>query len=75
MEGAGKSVPTESVPDISDIPDILDNDMFKDLDNTLDIKTEQEIVKSLNDKYGPGNLDPQTGVFTPVEVPATESDS
>ena len=38
-------------------------------------KTEQEIVKSLNDKYGPGNLDPQTGVFTPVEVPATESDS
>ena len=41
-------------------------------------KTEQALVKSLNDKYGPGNLDPQTGVFTPVEVPteeATESDS
>ena len=38
-------------------------------------KTEQEFVKSLNDKYGPGNLDPQTGVITPVEVPATESDS
>jgi len=41
-------------------------------------KTEQDLVKSLNDKYGPGNLDPQTGVFTPVEVPteeATESDS
>ena len=41
-------------------------------------KTEQDLVKSLNDKYGPGNLDPQTGVFTPVEVPteeATESES
>ena len=41
-------------------------------------KREQDLVKSLNDKYGPGNLDPQTGVFTPVEVPteeATESDS
>ena len=41
-------------------------------------KTAQDLVKSLNDKYGPGNLDPQTGVFTPVEVPteeATESDS
>ena len=32
--------------------------------------TEQELVKSLNEKYGPGNLDPQTGVFTPVETPA-----
>ena len=42
--------------------------------------TEQELVKSLNEKYGPGNLDPQTGVFTPVETPApveisTETDS
>ena len=27
---------------------------------------EQEIVKSLNEKYGPGNLDPTTGVFTPA---------
>ena len=27
---------------------------------------EQELVRSLNEKYGPGNLDPQTGVFTPV---------
>ena len=29
-------------------------------------QAEQELVKSLNEKYGPGNLDPQTGVFTPV---------
>lgn len=33
MEGAGKSVPTESVPDI---PDILDNDMFKDLQKIVE---------------------------------------
>ena len=29
---------------------------------------ERELVKELNDKYGPGSLDPQTGVFTPVET-------
>ena len=29
-------------------------------------KQEQEIVKQLNEKYGPGNLDPATGVFTPA---------
>ena len=27
---------------------------------------EQEIVRGLNEKYGPGQLDPQTGVFTPT---------
>ena len=27
---------------------------------------EREIVKELNEKYGPGNLDPATGVFTPA---------
>ena len=26
---------------------------------------ERELVKTLNDKYGPGQLDPATGVFTP----------
>ena len=26
---------------------------------------EQDIVKTLNEKYGPGQLDPTTGVFTP----------
>ena len=33
---------------------------------------EREIVKELNEKYGPGNLDPTTGVFTPVPVVAPE---
>ena len=28
---------------------------------------EREVAKVLNDKYGSGNLDPQTGVFTPVD--------
>jgi len=27
---------------------------------------ERDIVKTLNDKYGPGQLDPTTGVFTPA---------
>ena len=44
---------------------------------------ERELVQQLNEKYGPGQLDPQTGVFTPApqpetdeqEVPAQETDS
>ena len=27
---------------------------------------ERDLVKTLNDKYGPGQLEPQTGVFTPT---------
>jgi DNA repair exonuclease SbcCD ATPase subunit len=34
---------------------------------------ERELVKSLNEKYGPGNLDPQTGVFTPAPVATSET--
>ena len=26
---------------------------------------ERKIVQDLNEKYGPGNLNPETGVFTP----------
>ena len=33
-------------------------------------ETERKLVQSLNEKYGPGNLDPATGVFTPT--PKTE---
>ena len=32
---------------------------------------ERDLAKSLNDVYGPGSLDPETGVFTPTEE-ATE---
>ena len=27
---------------------------------------EQDLVKKLNEKYGPGQLDPESGVFTPT---------
>ena len=36
-------------------------------------QSERDLVKKLNEKYGPGQLDPQSGVFTPVpqeEAPA-----
>jgi acyl transferase domain-containing protein len=29
---------------------------------------ERTFVKSLNEKYGPGSLNPETGVFTPTET-------
>jgi len=28
---------------------------------------ERELVQKLNEVYGPGSLDPQTGIFTPTE--------
>jgi len=31
---------------------------------------ERDLVQKLNEKYGPGQLDPQTGVFTPAPVAA-----
>ena len=30
-------------------------------------KTEEELFKGLNEKYGDGNYDPTTNTFTPVE--------
>tara|TARA_Y100001938_G_scaffold122856_1_gene171638 strand:+ start:3273 stop:3599 length:327 start_codon:yes stop_codon:yes gene_type:complete len=34
-------------------------------------KSEQELVQSLNDKYGAGSLDINTGEFTPTETAET----
>ena len=34
--------------------------------------TERKLVADLNKKYGPGNLDPTTGVFTPVPQESEE---
>jgi predicted nuclease with TOPRIM domain len=31
------------------------------------VEKEQEIFKSLNEKYGDGNYDPTTGIFTPLQ--------
>ena len=33
-------------------------------------QNERDLVAKLNEKYGPGQLDPQTGVFTPAPTPA-----
>ena len=33
---------------------------------------ERELVQQLNEKYGPGSLDPASGVFTPAPAPPTE---
>jgi len=38
-------------------------------------ENERNIVKELNEKYGPGSLDPQTGVFTPTETDDSEETS
>ena len=36
---------------------------------------EQEVLTGITEKYGPGSLDPQTGVFTPsVEVTSADED-
>ena len=43
---------------------------YKDIQDS-----ERKLVEELNEKYGPGQLDPQTGVFTPtpqVEVDENE---
>ena len=34
---------------------------YKDIQDS-----ERKLVEELNEKYGPGQLDPQTGVFTPT---------
>ena len=33
---------------------------------------EMDLVKTLNEKYGPGSLNPETGVFTPTPTEATQ---
>ncbi len=38
-------------------------------------QSERDLVQKLNEKYGPGQLDPESGVFTPIpqEEPAEEA--
>ena len=31
------------------------------------VDEERKVVSDLQEKYGPGNLDPDTGVFTPTK--------
>ena len=35
-------------------------------------ETERKLVEELNEKYGPGSLNPETGVFTPTPQPEAE---
>ena len=46
----------------------LDNRM-KDVQTEYEAvqQTERDLVAKLNEKYGPGQLDPATGIFTPTE--------
>ncbi len=49
-------------------------DVIDDTEAKLEVEygevqdTERKLVADLNEKYGPGNLDPATGVFTPAPV-------
>ena len=54
---------------------------LEDLDNadeavhkayTDNQETERKLVEELNEKYGPGSLNPETGVFTPAPQPEAE---
>jgi len=36
------------------------------------VDTELELFKNLNEKYGDGNYDPNTGVFTPINNEVTQ---
>ena len=36
-------------------------------------QVENDLVKSINEKYGPGSLNPQTGEFTPNPVQESEN--
>ena len=36
---------------------------------------ERELVQQLNEKYGPGQLDPTSGVFTPAPEPVEEPEA
>lgn len=38
-------------------------------------KTEQKLVEDLNEKYGPGSLDPASGVFTPQPAAPAEAEA
>jgi len=36
------------------------------------VNTELELFKNLNEKYGDGNYDPNTGIFTPINNEVTQ---
>ena len=54
--------------------EVLEDEEFKLHEELETVRTEeQEVLTGITEKYGPGSLDPQTGVFTPsVEVTTTD---
>ena len=55
--------------------EVLEDEEFKLHEELESVRTEeQEVLTGITEKYGPGTLDPQTGVFTPsVEVKTTST--
>ena len=49
----------------SRLSDLDDEKLRLETEYTSLIKREQELFGELNEKYGAGNLDPATGIFTP----------
>ena len=46
----------------------LENQIINMEKDYVQIQTdERALVQKLNEKYGPGSLDPSTGTFTPIE--------
>ena len=54
----------------------VEEEEFKVHEELEAVRTEeQEVLTGITEKYGPGTLDPQTGVFTPsVEVGTTATE-
>ena len=50
--------------------DLQEDAVRSDLQETR--QKEQNILNTITEKYGPGQLDPATGVFTPTEVSDNE---
>ena len=48
----------------NDEVDEIETQLFKQHQDL--VEKEQELFKSLNEKYGDGNYDPNTGIFTPI---------
>ena len=47
------------------------NDLVKELTDNQD--EEKKFLESINEKYGQGSLNPDTGVFTPTETTENKS--
>tara|TARA_R100000742_G_C4271172_1_gene90027 strand:- start:110 stop:394 length:285 start_codon:yes stop_codon:yes gene_type:complete len=46
----------------------IDNDKLRLETRYSDLITEErKLVEDFTEKYGPGNLDPESGVFTPIK--------